>query len=115
LPSDTAKISAEDTRIRDTVVAQLEVMGITEQNGKLAVWLSGKKSNLEDISKPDNMVEVLLFKQAIALGWDCPRASVLLIYREMRNERFTVQTMGRILRMPEQKHYANEALNYGYV
>lgn len=115
LPSDTAKISAEDTRIRDTVVAQLEVMGVTEQNGKLAVWLSGEKSNLEDISKPDNMVEVLLFKQAIALGWDCPRASVLLIYREMRNERFTVQTMGRILRMPEQKHYANEALNYGYV
>jgi len=115
LPSDTAKISAEDTRIRDIVVAQLEVMGITEQNGKLAVWLSGEKSNLEDISKPDNMVEVLLFKQAIALGWDCPRASVLLIYREMRNERFTVQTMGRILRMPEQKHYTNDALNYGYV
>ena len=115
LPSDTAKISAEDTRIRDTIVAQLEVMGITEKNGKLAIWLSAEKSNLEDISKPDNMVEVLLFKQAIALGWDCPRASVLLIYREMRNERFTVQTMGRILRMPEQKHYANEALNYGYV
>ena len=33
----------------------------------------------------------------------------------MRNERFTVQTMGRILRMPEQKHYPNEALNFGYV
>lgn len=115
LPSDATKISAEDTRIRDIIVAQLEVMGITEQNGKLAVWLSGEKSNLEDISKPDNMVEVLLFKQAIALGWDCPRASVLLIYREMRNERFTVQTMGRILRMPEQKHYQNDALNYGYV
>ena len=72
LPSDTAKISAEDTRIRDTVVAQLSVMDITEQNGKLAVWLSGEKTNLEDISKHDNMVEVLLFKQAIALGWDCP-------------------------------------------
>jgi type III restriction enzyme len=115
LPSDRATITADDTRIRDTVVAQLEVMGITEQNGKLAVWLSGEKSNLEDISKPDNMVEVLLFKQAIALGWDCPRASVLLIYRVMQNERFTVQTLGRILRMPEQKHYKNEALNFGYV
>ncbi len=115
LPSDTQKISTEDTRIRDTVVEYLAVKDITEQNGKLAVWLSGEKSNLDDISKPDNMVEVLLFKQAIALGWDCPRASVLLIYREMRNETFTIQTMGRILRMPEQKHYANEALNYGYV
>jgi len=115
LPSDTAKISADDTRIRDLAVEYLSVQGITEQNGKLAVWLSGEKTNLEDISKPNNMVEVLLFKQAIALGWDCPRASVLLIYREMRNERFTVQTMGRILRMPEQKHYPNEALNFGYV
>jgi type III restriction enzyme len=115
LPSDTAKISVDDTRIRDLVVEFLSVQGITEQNGKLAVWLSGEKTNLTDISKPDNMVEVLLFKQAIALGWDCPRAAVLLIYREMRNERFTVQTMGRILRMPEQKHYANDALNYGYV
>jgi type III restriction enzyme len=115
LPSDTAKISSEDTRIRELVVNQLDVLGITEKNGKLAVWLSGEKTNLEDISKPDNMVEVLLFKQAIALGWDCPRASVLLIYREIQNERFSVQTMGRILRMPEQKHYANDALNYGYV
>ena len=115
LPSDTAKVSTEDIRIRDTVVDYLSTVGITEQNGKLAVWLSGEKTNLEDISKPDNMVEVLLFKQAIALGWDCPRASVLLIYREMRSETFTIQTMGRILRMPDQKHYTEEALNYGYI
>ena len=116
LPSDTQKITTEDTLIRNMVVDYLSAYpDTTEQNGKLAVWLSGEKSNLEDISKPDNMVEVLLFKQAIALGWDCPRASVLLIYREMRSETFTIQTMGRILRMPEQKHYANEALNYGYV
>lgn len=115
LPSDNKAVSTEDVRIRDTVVDYLSVKDITEQNGKLAVWLSNEKINLEDISKPDNMVEVLLFKQAIALGWDCPRAAVLLIYREMKSETFTVQTLGRILRMPEQKHYENEALNYGYV
>ena len=28
---------------------------------------------------------------------------------------FTAQTVGRILRMPQQQHYQNEALNYGYV
>lgn len=115
LPSDTTKISSEDIKIKDMVVEYLSALGISEKNGKMAVWLSGEKTNLEDISKPNNMVEVLLFKQAIALGWDCPRASVLLVYREMRSETFTVQTMGRILRMPEQKHYENEALNYGYV
>ena len=116
LPSDVQKITAEDTRVRDIVVDYLAAYhNTTEQNGKLAIWLSGEKSNLEDISKPNNMVEVLLFKQAIALGWDCPRAAVLLIYREMRSETFTIQTMGRILRMPEQKHYPCDALNYGYV
>ena len=72
LPSDREAISAEDTRIRDTVVSQLSVLNITEQNGKLAVWLNGERTNLKDISKHGNMVEVLLFKQAIALGWDCP-------------------------------------------
>lgn len=45
----------------------------------MAIWLSNEKINLEDIAKPDNMVEVLLFKQAIALDWDCPRVSVLLM------------------------------------
>lgn len=115
LPSDTAKITADDVRIRDEVKEYLAVNNITEKNGKLAIWLSNEKINLEDIARNDNMVEVLLFKQAIALGWDCPRASVLLIYREMKSETFTIQTMGRILRMPEQRHYSNEALNYGYI
>ncbi len=61
------------------------------------------------------MTDVLLFKQAIALGWDCPRAAVLLIFREIRQAHFGIQTVGRILRMPEQKHYPNPLLNNGYV
>jgi type III restriction enzyme len=95
------KISADDTKIRDLAVEYLSVQGITEQNGKLAVWLSGEKPIWKIF-----LSLIIWWKYccltAIALGWDCPRASVLLIYREMRNERFTVQTMGRILRMPEQ-------------
>lgn len=115
LPSDVQSLTNEDKKIRDTVVEYLNAVGVSEANGKLAVWLSGEKTNLEDIAKADNMVEALLFKQAIALGWDCPRAGVLLIYRELHSETFTLQTLGRILRMPEQKHYADDALNYGYV
>ena len=60
----------------------LKVMyNITTDNGKLAVWLSNEKENLANLEAPDNLTEVLLFKQAIALGWDCPRAAVLLIFR----------------------------------
>jgi len=116
LPSDKKQISVDDTRIKSKIVTYLNANhAINEENKNLAIWLSGEYSNLESISEPDNSVEVMLFKQAISLGWDCPRAAVLLIYRELHTETFTVQTVGRILRMPEQKHYTNDELNYGYV
>jgi type III restriction enzyme len=117
LPNDTSdNNTADDEKYIDIVLQNLEVKyNITVNNNKLAVWLSGRKDNVEDIEKPDNMVEVLLFKQAIALGWDCPRAGVLLIFRELKSTTFTIQTVGRILRMPEQKHYPNPLLNQGYV
>jgi type III restriction enzyme len=73
------------------------------------------EEDLEGLEEAMSGVEVLLFKQAIAQGWDCPRAAVLLIYRELKQEQFSVQTVGRILRMPEQHHYERDELNYGYV
>ena len=90
---------------------------ITEENGKSAVWLSEDKSDtLPNIEKSDNEVEVLIFKQAIALGWDCPRASILVIFRESKSFTFTIQTIGRIMRMPDLKHYVKETeLNKGFV
>ena len=36
-------------------------------------------------------------------------------YRKLQSDQFTIQTVGRILRMPEQKHYPKEQLNIGYV
>lgn len=117
LPNDTKEaMTAEDTAIADQVKVYLrQVRGINEENGKLAIWLSNEKANLPNLEQPNNLAEVLLFKQAIALGWDCPRAAVLLIFRKMQSDTFTIQTVGRILRMPEQKFYTNNALNVGYV
>ena len=95
--------------------------GITELkegvgNGKLAIWLSEQKSETLDwVSEPDNEIEFLIFKQAIDTGWDCPRAHILVKFRESHSETFEIQTVGRILRMPEQKHYASEDLNRGYI
>ena len=117
LPNDTTDaMTADDTKIMEQVVQYLDVMqGINTDNHRLAVWLSKQKTNLEDIERNDNLTEVLLFKQAIALGWDCPRAAVLLIFRKLTSDTFTVQTVGRILRMPEQRFYRNPLLNKGYV
>jgi type III restriction enzyme len=117
LPNDTSEnLSSEEQTIADGVTNYLDTMcNINVNNGKLAIWLSGKKENLDGIEKNDNLTEALLFKQAIALGWDCPRAAVLLIFRKLDSVQFSVQTVGRILRMPEQKFYTDDLLNKGYV
>lgn len=83
---------------------------------RIAIWLSEQKTEtIDDISDPENDVEFLIFKQAIDTGWDCPRAQILVKFRKPGNEVFEIQTVGRILRMPEQKHYEDEILNKGYV
>lgn len=117
LPNDTSEnLTADDTKIKDEVIATLDAYGINTVNGKLAIWLSGEKTdNLDMIDRPNDPTEVLVFKQAIALGWDCPRAAVLLIFRKIESFQFSAQTVGRILRMPEQKYYTDQRLNQGYV
>ena len=88
---------------------------ISIDNGRLAVYLADDKENLATITKNDSPGEVMIFKQAIALGWDCPRASILVIFRDWHSIIFSIQTIGRIMRMPEFKHYDNDDLNVGYI
>jgi type III restriction enzyme len=115
LPSDNSALSEEDKTIRDVLVSLLESeFGITTNNGRLAVWLSGEKDT-EGLEQMNGLQDVLIFKQAIAQGWDCPRAAVLVSFRNVQNTNFGVQTVGRILRMPHQRHYMLDDLNYGYV
>lgn len=117
LPNDTSEsLTTDDTKVKAEIIATLDAYGINIANGKLAIWLSGEKTdNLDMIDRPNDPTEVLLFKQAIALGWDCPRAAVLLIFRKIESFQFSAQTVGRILRMPEQKYYTDQRLNQGYV
>jgi len=113
------KTSLED-RIRERVESILKSkykISTEKGNNKLAIWLSGEHVNKEDVERQDSEVEVLIFKQAIALGWDCPRAQILILFREWHSPIFSIQTVGRIMRMPEpdKGHYESEILNYGYV
>lgn len=47
----------------------------------------------------DEQREVLIFKMAVALGFDAPRAGILVSMRAARDEDFGVQLVGRILRV----------------
>ena len=102
---------------KEDIIEKLKKRGITTKNRKLAIYLSDKdnKINLENISKQNNEVEVLLFKQAIAIGWDCPRAQILILFRDWKSMVFSIQTIGRIMRMPELHHYDEDELNKGFV
>lgn len=101
---------------KDSILKILEKKGLVEKNGKLAIWLSEEKTNtLMNIEKNDNEVDILVFKQAPSLGWDCPRAQILVIFRESKSFTFTIQTIGRIMRMPEYKYYDESELNKGFV
>jgi len=107
----------EDT-MKDRVIRIIkDKYSISTENGKLAIWLSGEHINKENVEKNNSEVEVLIFKQAIALGWDCPRAQILTLFREWHSPIFSIQTVGRIMRMPEpdKGHYQSDILNYGYV
>jgi len=104
------------TKKDDVLKILKDKFNIVENNGKLAVWLSEEKTEtLVNIERNDNEVEVLVFKQAPALGWDCPRASILVIFRESKSFTFTIQTIGRIMRMPELEYYKEQELNKGFV
>ena len=102
------KIEAVELTLRD--------MGYTRENKMVAAWLSGDKDDIpEDLTQNTSDLAFLFIKQAINTGWDCPRAKILVKLREGSDEAFQIQTIGRIRRMPEQKHYENNLLDFCYV
>ena len=97
------------------VEEKLADMGYTYDNGMVNIWMSDEKVVSEDLTKLDGTPAFLLMKQAISTGWDCPRAKILVKLREGGSEDFQIQTIGRIRRMPEHKHYGINPLDYCYL
>jgi len=103
---------------KEDVLRMLSKFGYGKDDPRVAIYLTGnEKINLDNIEKPENEVEIMLFKQAIALGWDCPRATILVLFRQWtdQNITFSIQTLGRIMRMPEHRHYGSDELNRAYL
>lgn len=57
-------------------------------------------------------VRVLIAKDAISTGWDCPRAEVLVSFRPARDRTHITQLMGRMVRTPLARRIpGNDRLN----
>ena len=99
----------------EAVENKLESMGYTYDNGMVSIWMSDDKRNIDGLTENDGQQGFLLMKQAISTGWDCPRAKILVKLREGGSEDFQIQTIGRIRRMPERRHYGLDTLDYCYL
>ena len=99
----------------ERVQKYFESQSVSMENGLLAVWLSNRHENLEGIEKNNAPQVAVIIKQAVATGWDCPRAHILVKLREGMDETFEIQTIGRIRRMPEAHHYGNDLLDSCYL
>lgn len=114
LPNDDkARKETLDKSKEEIVKDFLKDKGV--KDNEIAVWLSEKKENLDEIEQNSSDIGFLIFKQAAATGWDCPRAHILVMFREIKNPTFHTQTVGRILRMPQAKYYDEPGLNIGYL
>lgn len=112
LPNDDKELIDLGQKTKEEIVLELlSKKGIKED--KIALWFDGKQKNMEFITENDSDIDFMLFKQAAGTGWDCPRAHILVMFREIKSDTFYTQTVGRILRMPEphkKEDYKNSAL-----
>lgn len=113
LPSDYKETQGIKDDKKGMVLTYLKSKGIQED--QIAIWLSGEHQNLDGIEQNNSEVSFMIFKVAPATGWDCPRADILVMFREIQNPTFHTQILGRIKRMPEAKHYEDSTLNNAYI
>lgn len=114
-PLIVVQIPNKSEGLKDGIERYFDSQGITYENGRLACWLSDQHENLPNIEAPNGVQEAVIIKQAVATGWDCPRAHILVKLRDNMDETFEIQTVGRIRRMPEAKHYGSDLLDSCYL
>jgi type III restriction enzyme len=60
----------------------------------------------------DAWVRVLIAKDAISTGWDCPRAEVMVSFRPAKDQTYIAQLLGRMVRTPLARRIpGNDKLN----
>ena len=60
----------------------------------------------------DTWVRILIAKDAITTGWDCPRAEVMVSFRTAKDQTYIAQMLGRMVRTPLARRIpGNDKLN----
>ncbi|BCG45663.1 hypothetical protein GEOBRER4_n0426 [Citrifermentans bremense] len=65
-----------------------------------------------ELVQDSHWIRVLIAKDAISTGWDCPRAEVLVSFRQSKDRTHITQLMGRMVRTPLARRIpGNDRLN----
>lgn len=59
----------------------------------------------------DHRIRVLIAKDAVSTGWDCPRAEILVSLRPGRDATYITQLLGRMVRTPLAQSTRDDRLN----
>lgn len=59
----------------------------------------------------DHRIRVLIAKDAVSTGWDCPRAEILVSLRPANDDTYVTQLLGRMVRTPLAQETSIERLN----
>jgi type III restriction enzyme len=117
-PLMLVQVGNSDTAV-DEAKSRLIEAGVP--SGRIASYTSKDPNDDLLVVAKDETKEVLIFKVAVALGFDAPRAFTLVSLRGARDTDFGIQVVGRILRVHHrlQAKVLNktlpEVLRYGYV
>ena len=91
----------------ETSVANVFGEHKTERFGKYSVPYIEPQRVQDDTS-----IRVLLAKDAISTGWDCPRAEVMVSFRPASDQTYIAQLLGRMVRTPLARRIpGNDKLN----
>lgn len=112
--------SVKETRDADWVKAEL-MANHSIPEGEIIIATGGERG-LEQVEKdfPKGIfdekcpVKFIITQQALAEGWDCAFAYVLVSMAELKNAKSVEQLLGRILRQPQAKARETAALNRSY-
>lgn len=106
-----------DSSEKSVAKAKKDLMSLGIREDAIAVYTSKEPDDELLAVARDESREVLIFKMAVALGFDAPRAFALVSMRGAQDRDFGVQIVGRILRVDRrlQGRQVSELLKYGYV
>lgn len=113
LPNDDEELTKDGKPTKEEITKEYLISQGIKAN-RIASWFTGKNKP-EGLELNDSEYEFLLFKTAAGTGWDCPRAQVLVMFRDVKSEIFHTQTIGRILRVPIMNEEVSKVFRNGYI